>query len=119
MLPAMQKYCCPCIVQRLQPQFYYAPYVNLYRPHEARTAPLRMLARRTPFPVDTAAPALGAPGVPGAGAGAAAAPKSVVSKSMTSATLASDAPPAVACTRLSGGAPLGVAVACAVLRKMK
>lgn len=76
-----------------------------------------MLARRTPFAVDTAAPALGAPGVPGAGAGAAAAPKSVVSKSMTSATLASDAPPAVACTRLSGGAPLGVAVACAMLER--
>lgn len=73
-------------------------------------------ARRTPLAVDTAVPAGGAgaaAAASGAGAGAPGVPKSDVSKSMTSAGLASDAPPAVACTRFSGGAPAGVAVACA------
>ena len=82
-----------------------------------RTAPLSTPARRTPLAVDTAVPAGGegaAEAASGAGAGAPAVPNSDVSKSMTNAGLASDAPPAVACTRFSGGAPAGVAVACAV-----
>ncbi len=81
-----------------------------------RTAPFTMPARCTPLAVETAAPvggAAAAPAEPGAGAGAPGVPNSDVSKSMTSAALASDTVPAVACTRFSGGAPAGVAVACA------
>jgi len=96
-----------------------APFRVRY-PHQCnltsgqRTAPFTMPARCTPLAVETAAPAgAAAAAEPGAGAGAPAVPNSDVSKSMTSAALASDTVPAVACTRFSGGAPAGVAVACA------